>query len=270
MLPRLPPRARARRSPSALPGALTLAAAVLSAGCGGEDGVRPAAAQGPRLAPLPSDPCAADDGYEFELIEDFEDAHAQRFWVSSDKTEAEMEPPDGTNSPSVPALDEARCGESRFALRIFARGLSKYGGAFGMSYDYDTPFDASEWDGISLWVRRGAASGTSLFVGVNERHTDEQGSAAVSPTAEPFCLNDAPTEQDKCDRFGAGVALDEEWRFVAIRFDQMAQRGYGVVAPYLDVAAIQGLNCGFEVGDWEFWVDDLAYFRAPEREHENL
>ena len=266
MLPRHPLRAHACGSTSPLRGALPLASVILCVSCGGEDGGRPAAAQVRTLAPLPSDPCAADDGYEFELIEDFEDAHAQRFWVSSDKTESEMEPADGTNSPSVPALDEERCGESRFALRIYARGLSKYGGAFGMSYDYNTPFDASEWDGISLWVRRGPASGTSLFVGVNEQHTDEQGSAAVSPTAEPFCLNDAPAERNKCDRFGAGVALDEEWRFVAIRFDQMAQRGYGVVAPYLDVAAIQGLNCGFEVGDWEFWVDDLAYFREPDEE----
>lgn len=256
MLHRHPLPSRARRSTSPLPSALPFAAAILCAGCGGEDGGRPAAAQGRTLAPLPSDRCAADDGYDFELIEDFEDAHAQGFWVSSDGTESEMDPPNGTNQPVAPELEEERCGESRFALRIFARGLSKYGGAFGTSYP--TPFDASDWDGISLWVRRGPDSGSSLFVGVNEQHTDQGGSAV--------CLNDISIERYKCDRFGAGVALDEEWRFVTVRFDQMAQRGYGVVAPYLDVGAIQGLNCGFEIGDWEFWVDDIAYFRAPDAE----
>jgi hypothetical protein len=236
----------------------------LLVGCGGEDdSERPAASQGAHATAAATDRCAAADGYELEPIIDFENAHTANFWFSTDGTETEIEP-EPQNNPPPAELDTPRCGTSHYALHILARGLSKYGGAFGMSYDYNSPKDASDWDGIALWVRRAPSTGLSLFVGVNEKHTDEQGSMAAF--GEAFCLNDAPAEQDKCDRFGAGVALDEDWHFVALRFDQMHQRGFGVVAPYLDVAAIQGLNIGFEIGDWEFWVDDLAYFREPPEE----
>ncbi|MBN2195081.1 MAG: hypothetical protein JW751_19850 [Polyangiaceae bacterium] len=57
------------------------------------------------------------------------------------------------------------------------------------------------------------------------------------------------------------MPLTDDWRFVAIRFDEMRQRGYGVPAPYLDVAMLQGLNFGLERGNWDFWVDDVAFFR---------
>lgn len=257
----------------ALIGSLVLLGA---SGCGGEDEGRPGATEGGGLTPPPADPCEATEGYVFASVSDFEVGPATGFWVSSDKTESFMEPADGTNSPRTAAIEAARCGVSTRALRIQARDLVKYGGAFGVTFAYraaggaveagegvqinGAPVDASQWEGLSLWVRRGPESGSSLFVGLNERHTDEQGSLALSD--EPYCLNDTPNEADKCDRFGAGVPLTEAWQFVAIPFSQMKQRGFGVVAPYLDVAHIQGLNMGFEIGDWDIWIDDLSFYRT--------
>lgn len=231
-----------------------LLVSLLLPACGGADGERATRGELANGGAPAVDPCAADAGYEFLVVEDFDDGRAQNWWSSSDKTPGStMEPDPARQGPSTTELEAPRCG-STHALRVKATGLAIYGAAFGTS-TLAQP-DVSDYDGLSLWVKRNpGAPGVSLFVALNDGQTD------ASSGGE--CDDLALYEHEKCDRFGAGVSLEEEWRFVTIPFDYMRQRGFGVIVPELDTSAITGLNMSFEVGDWDFFIDDVAFYRAP-------
>ncbi len=255
---------------------LTIALGLLvAAGCGGKEGERPAADYQTGGGAPATDSCAADDGLEFLMVTDFENGVAQRWWTSDDGSpDSTFTPRPGKESPDANELAKPRCGESQYALRIQASGLVVYGAAFGQSFlvEYPTGRDVSEWEGLSFWVKRnGDARGRSLFVAVNDRNTDS--SARVSLRAAelqegietvetvPDCDDNSLIESEKCDRFGAGVPLPDQWTFISIPFDRMKQRGFGIPAPKVDVEALAGLNFSFEVGDWDFYLDDVAFYR---------
>jgi hypothetical protein len=116
--------------------------------------------------------------------------------------------------------------------------------------------DASEWDGISFWARVGPGSRTPLHLEVSDPYTD-------SKADPPRC--DSITELDDtalgCDKFGADVLMGDTWRFFAIPFGEMRQGGWGVSAPYLDIAHLLSIGFAYDVGVWDFWIDDIAFYR---------
>jgi hypothetical protein len=178
--------------------------------------------------------------------------------------------PEGDNPQPTP-IETPRCGESVFALRLRAIGLKIWGAGLGANLNNackagGTPgCNASGWDGLSFWARRnpewtddaGVAhrSGRTLFAAVADKYTHANGM---------HCVWDHVRDEEKCDRFGLGVPLDTEWRFYALRFDEMKQRGFGKpsVQDHLD-SVIFDINFGVEAGDWDVWIDDVALFRAP-------
>ena len=151
---------------------------------------------------------------------------------------------------------------------------------------------AGGWDGLSMWVRKGSpefvsASGevepyaSSIFASVSERFTEPAGAALFSDEEENLLLstgaycayNAVDVDGDdvvdpllsQCDRFGAGVGIATEWRFYKVPFSRMRQRAYGrpSVLPGPD-SKIIGLNFGLDGENWDFWIDDLAFYREPE------
>jgi len=252
-----------------------------AAGCGGVDRGRPSAdyETGGGAPPstgeggAPAVDCEADEGLEFALIEDFEDGYAQQWWISGDGTPgAIMDPPDGEQGYPANELDEPRCA-STTALRIRAEGLKIYGGAFGKSFlttATPTGFDVRDWEGLSLWVKRNPdARGRSFYVALNDPQTDGSSWKKFfpdEPTENLVCDDRSLVESEKCDRFGLGVALEEQWRLVKIPFDAMKQRGFGVPVEELDLEHITGINISFEAGDWDFYIDDAAFYRVEEAE----
>ncbi len=186
-----------------------------------------------------------------------------------------MVPLPGRESPDANELTDPRCDESAYALRIKAEGLVIYGGAFGTSFLVQEPLgrDASDYEGLSLWVKHGGsdAPGASMFVAINDRNTDSSARVSIQASEAqqgieteeivPDCDDLSLVESEKCDRFGAGVPLPDEWTFIKIPFDKMKQRGFGIPVPAPDVGAIAGLNFSFEAGDWDFYIDDVAFYR---------
>ena len=172
-----------------------------------------------------------------------------------------LSPPPNQKPLPATELNPARCGESTKALEVKATGLELWG-LVGYNFSSGMPFDASGWDGLSFWVRSGpGAVGRTLFASVAEKYTD-QGGAGSFPGGTPYCLFDDLDVKKTCDRFGVGIGLDTEWRFFAIRFDEMRQRGFGVPAPSSEPdRQILGLNFGFESGDWDFFLDDVSFFK---------
>ena len=156
-------------------------------------------------------------------------------------------------------------------------------------------FDASAWDGISLWERRGTGpTGGAILVSIQDPYTAVTASASSTftgftfpPACDPDGTPDAgadclircsaipstkpdprkPPAPDatKCDPFGAAVGLTDDWQFVKIPFASAAQKGFGVPSPLgqIDVSALVGLQIALSPGDWDVWLDDIAFYHEP-------
>lgn len=204
------------------------------------------------------DECRTTDDYEFRSIEDFELGIGRLWWVSSDNS-GEIYPLPGREPEAVP-IEGGLCGTSRYALHLKASGLNIYGGGLGINF-FPSAVDASRWDGISFWARRGAESSRTLFVALSEKHTDEENGQTLQDDGHSYCRELPEDETEKCDRFGTGVGLGTQWRFFTLPFEQMKQRGFGTEAPFLDLENLIGLNISFETGDWDIWIDEVSFYR---------
>lgn len=205
------------------------------------------------------DACREYQTYNHLLIEDFELGIAPTWWLSSDGT-GQVLPMPG-REPEATLIEGGRCGISKYALRITATGTEIYGGAMGVTFS-PAAIDASQYDGISFWGRRGMDSKKVLYFSVSDPFTDEYNSAKQSLKGIPSCLEETDNDNKKCDRYGLGVGLETEWRFFKVPFAEFSQRGYGKKTPELNISQIYGLNIGFETGDWEIWLDDISFYKS--------
>jgi hypothetical protein len=285
---------------------LSVAGAVACGGEGGNAGREPAGSAG--TTSTSTNPCASElaaDGYEFAdapiATFDFEGTLPQYvFWVDKDVA-AEGVPAndpgapydigkpwgtsDGGHRPVAVEIPDGRlCGDgtasgSTRALHIQGQRLAGWGGGLEVKFADNPPyFDASTWDGLSFWVRRGPGTespfwdgytpeslGRTLFVGVADWHTDGKTTSdpVTGATVPVYCDAMTTVDAEKCDRFGAGIGLGEEWRFFAIPFASMHQQGFGMPAECLYTADIRGVKFDWGPGDWDIWIDDVAFYRGP-------
>ncbi len=203
------------------------------------------------LSPAHGTPCAAELGVEVEL-----------------------EQPLGT--PVILPAAEPRCGSSEGSYHLVAKNIATcvspktgrqgWGATLAITFNAnkndsamaDPPIDASDWDGIAFWARRGEEPSKAAFLAsARDLYSSGQGDN---------CSVDAgAADANKCDPFGLAVLLEPQWRFVTVPFSLMQQKGFGVPSPLgaLDTTQIVALELGFSSGDWDVWVDDLAFYREP-------
>ena len=163
------------------------------------------------------------------------------------------------NAISDPILEGNRCGESNFGIHIETAPLRQFGGSFGRSFPQ---LDVGNFDGIGFWARKAPAGNDNLRISVSERHTDQN--APVDPGEDPPCLFDAPQDnliEFACDKFGRFVTLTNDWEYYTVPFDEMRQSGFGKAAPFLDQQALTGMSFDFGTGEWDFWLDDVSFYR---------
>jgi len=232
---------------------LLLSVQGLTLGCGGNNSAgRP---QPVEEHPDTVDPfdCKADQGHELSLLQDFEKGIATDFYTNADGTEGStVSPPIGSKSPAAAEISGGRCGVSQRAFQMTGSGLRIWGMVFGWKFR-DGARDLSDWEGVSFWARRGTQdSGRSLFFSLFDPLTEDSGGECDSSSEELA---------EKCDAYGTGVGLDEQWRYFAIPFSVLKQRGFGVTTDELLVEQILGFNWAADKGDWDVWVDDVALYR---------
>jgi hypothetical protein len=193
------------------------------------------------------------------------------------------------------------------ALHVRAARFTDWGAQ--IYYSFSPARDASEFDGVSFWVRRGQGGsgvqpvGQSLFIVFDDKFTKENQTKyeiEVDPETGDYVMIEDPitkllvpkpvldangdpvpvypaystevqasncydvnVDAMKCDRFGAGVGLEPEWRFVKIPFDSMRQRGYGVKSPAGRLLKEELLAFGIymDIGNWDFWIDQIAFYK---------
>jgi len=195
----------------------------------------------------------------------------------------------GSSVHNTPIEGGSRCGTSHSALNLTADYMSicvspttmrqGWGATLAIRFNLDRnagqpdhPFDASAWEGLSFWVKNGSnpAAGTAILAGVQDPFTALGPPKPTKPDGLPVYQSDfcstAPMDADarKCDPFSIAVLLTDEWRFIKVPFNRMQQKGFGKPAPSgkVTVSALTGLQFGVSAGTWDFWLDDIAFYRT--------
>jgi endoglucanase len=139
---------------------------------------------------------------------------------------------------------------SQHAARMHGRVGSSEGAFAGLGFNFTEPqagFDASKYEGISFYARRGADSTASVRLKVPDRATSPEGGECSE------CFND----------FGAEIELAETWQHYVYRFEELEQLpGWGAPRPAsIDATALFGIQFQATGADAKFdvWIDDVVF-----------
>lgn len=188
----------------------------------------------------------------------------------------------GQSSIDAQPVPDGRCGEEGYGLNIVTENVGmcygadgRLGWGAGLDVTFSGPLDASDWDGIALWVRKDAGGSQKpafilQFSDPNTSGTEdpETGEPATCDASDPAIGEQPVPDSEKCDAFGTAVTLSDDWSFVATRFEDLAQKGFGVVSPlgHLKRDEIIRMQVFMSAGSADFWLDDIALFRKEPAE----
>ncbi|HEY4015027.1 MAG TPA: hypothetical protein VGM06_16905 [Polyangiaceae bacterium] len=162
-----------------------------------------------------------------------------------------------------------RCG-SLYGLHVVAGPFSNWGGNLGTRFP--EPVDATSYDGIAVWMRTAPGFANSPRITVSDPFTDSQVNMYPAPDASAYCQPNVNCASQMaagntncynigCDTFGQYAPLTEDWRLFVLSFDDMRQGGWGKQRPSLDLSQILSIQISYPVGTWDFWIDDIAFYR---------
>lgn len=230
-------------------------------------------------------------GFYFNYDTVHSQARADKGLTQGTDCQLEIYPGALVESPAIGAnlLSETttRCEASQGAFHFVTKNLGMCKGSDGRrgwggseEIDFQTAngnpqaFDASAFDGFSFWVKKGdGPTERSIIVTAVDLAAAGQknivdpftGEAKNCDGGDPPIQDLPPSDYEKCDPFAVGVTLEDEWTFIAVRFADMRQKGFG--KPTLEPLQTQELlRLQFLVtaGDWDFWIDDISLFQDPE------
>jgi endoglucanase len=129
------------------------------------------------------------------------------------------------------AMSEGGANRSQFGAHAkgkIATGEIVYSGLGFNFTDPKAPYDASKFEGISFWAKRGPTSTGKVRLKVPDTNTDPDGKACSA------CFND----------FGRDLSFTEEWTKYTIAFADMRQLGgWGAPRPpRIDAQKIYGVQ----------------------------
>jgi hypothetical protein len=171
----------------------------------------------------------------------------------------------------------SRCG-SYYAMHIKGGPFSNWGGNIGTRFALGDGggmaggLDVSQYEGVSLWMRTAPGYATAAKIALADPHTDSQYNMYPPDGGTPFCDPNpncsAQSAQGNmncfnvgCDKFGQFTPLTEDWRLYLIPFTEMRQGGWGKPWPELDLTQIVSFEVDYTQGTWDFWVDDISFYR---------
>ena len=118
----------------------------------------------------------------------------------------------------------------------------------GMNFvDPKGPYDASKYQGVTFWAKKGPGSTGNVRLKMPDNSTDPDGGVCSE------CFND----------FGVDMKLTEEWTQYTLLFDNMSQqKGWGSPRKSdIDKASVYGIQ--FQVNDkgqpFDIWVDNIQF-----------
>ncbi len=184
-----------------------------------------------------------------------------------------IQPSPSFNADQLPAEvipNGGRCG-SLYALHVRGGPFFNWGGNIGTRFPQ--PFDARGYDGIAVWMRTAPGFTNVPRISISDQSTDSQFNQDLENKGLPAACDPNPNCQAQaaqgnlncynhgCDTFGAYAPLTENWRLFVLPFEEMRQGGWGKQEPQLDLSKILSIQISFPVGTWDFWIDDIAFYR---------
>jgi hypothetical protein len=246
--------------------------------CGGTDDVERESPVLLSRAAAPVQLTCADyaTGYDFLILDAFDSSSLNHspnnYWyVSTDGSNTEL----GNYGPidkgmsaagGAPAVTKG-CSASARAVHLFSKepGFDTWGYNLGIKFevpkdgvpDYK---DASDWDGVAFWMKRtpGAPNYAPVFVVKDDDQTGDN----IVLEEHPAACKSGVAEEELCDAYGNGVSPSgTDWELILLPFDEMVQRSFGKPFASLHKDKIFGLGFYLEGKVWDFWVDEMMYFR---------
>lgn len=189
----------------------------------------------------------AEDGNNQVLVQDGRNGY---IYTYSDPEGTMIDPPGGGQFKMTPGGANG----SQYALRMNGQlaSASLVFAAMGMNFvDPKGPYDASKYQGISFFAKKGPGSTSKVRVKVSDKNTDPDGGVCGA------CSND----------FGMKLSLSEEWQRFIVPFSALRQEsGWGNPRPRsVDPEAVFAVQ--FQVNEkgkpFDVWVDELAFTGCP-------
>ena len=249
--------------------------------CGGTDGPPLARDQATPedTGPVRPTDCSADDAYETLLIDDFERGATTNAFTNNEVCAGcqgltgddlascqadcrQSQTPTDLDKPlKTEEIPDGRCG-SRYALHVTTEQFYEWGGLVG--FPFSPGIDASGYAGIAFWGRVAWGARSTVRGAAVDPETD---ATFVDPTTGgPLCDPESTLDDfhDACDPYGAYAVMTGDWEYFVLPFSEMRQRGFGDRTTYLDLGAIRQVSIEYEFGAWDFWIDDLSFYRLKE------
>ncbi len=227
--------------------------------------------------PPPYESCVLDgmetvgDPEERLLFDDFDDGDASLngngmtgTWYDYDDGTATHSPAWGDSGGWLP--EPGGLTEDGYALHAVGTGFTTWGSGQGATPAWNDAqqtnclYDASAYDGVSFWLRGSVVVEESLAVAM-DRGVIKFGVAEpdIVPVEEGGnCTGDT----GECwDWHKMRVTPGECWQRISVRFDDLAQDGWGAPDDELEMAEM--LNFNFEVAQghsYDFWIDEVMFF----------
>jgi len=191
------------------------------------------------------------------LIDDMEDNNTQisvigdrgGYWYTYvDKDGSTVWPVEGDKGGTFTMVEPGH--GSKFAANFKGKlaGKSTVYAAMGLNFeDPKGPYDASAYQGITFFAKRGSGNSGKLWVKMPDGNTDPEGGICSA------CFND----------YGAEVDVGDTWKRIVIPFIDLRQEGdWGSPRkPHVDRKRLFAIH--FEAktpgADYDFLIDDLAF-----------
>lgn len=197
------------------------------------------------------------------LIDDMEDNNNQGavvegrggYWYTYvDDTGSTVDPPAGSQG-GVFSQTEGGANGSNFAARV--HGTLSSGavifGAMGLNFtDPKDAYDASQYQGVAFWAKKGPGGLAKVRVKLPDMNTDAEGEVCTE------CFND----------FGADITLTDSWQRYVLPFSKMKQdAGWGSPRPRrIQKAELFGIQFQAQAAGatYDIWVDDIEFVGCEE------
>ncbi len=142
-----------------------------------------------------------------------------------------------------------------FAMHITATGFTGFGSGLGVDFRAGKKvYDASKFTGVRFWAKVGVGKNTKHRVQIADATTDAAGGKCNAAASAP--------NGEKCDdHFGFNATLTTSWAQYVVRFDQLAQIGWGNPAPAITKTALYGLQVTAKAKlEVDLWLDQIEFF----------
>ena len=191
-------------------------------------------------------------------IEDGEDNNNQTmvqdgrsgYWYTYVDTEGSTVTPAAGSQGGVFQPSPGGANNSQYAMRFYGQiaNASIVFSGMGMNFvDPKGPYDASKYQGVTFWAKKGAGTTPNVRIKFPDANTDPDGGVCSA------CYNDQ----------GRVLKLTDEWMQYYLAFDSLSQeRGWG--SPKTgSVDQTQMYAIQFQVNEkgtnYDVWLDDMAF-----------